>query len=450
MVTSATFRPGHKDRQAAPVSGWRIDQPRVLLHVSLILVGLAYLPLIPGDPALAAGFTPSRMYETFFIVFGFALMPIYLLLQGQSLSTRLYPHLPMLAFSGWVLLSVLWSLHPVLTLSKGIQLTAIVIGALLYADAFRRFRTAEHDFANTLAIVLLVLVLTGLIANTFIWGTPFAMGGTEVLNEGVEARPRLRIAYGHPGFMGYLAAFGIMSVYASGFRWTYKLPALFLLLYVLRLTDSRSGSIALLFAVIAMILIKRRWKACLVALYLAGWTALGYLTVVNMGARPDDLLYPVRPLLPEDLETLNGRTEVWSLAFEYIRDSPILGIGYYSARFILLPVFYWAGDTHNTWIEILLSLGLFGLLFAVLFLVSSFAIAFRTRNALALGVLVFSLCYTMTSIPLFVPDYPMVIVLLCVNDARSSLITHRVLSLTSTHGEPSAARKAGHLAARRA
>jgi O-antigen ligase len=407
---------GFSPEDRAP-SRWRLDNPTFLLHVSLILVGLAFMPFVPTADALTGGLSPSRIYETFFILVGFAMMPVFMLSKGYALSTRLHANWPVTLFCAWALVSFLWSYSPALTLSKGVQLTAIVVGALLFADAFRTFSSNQHDFAGTLAIVLVSLVVTALIANLFIWGSPFAMGGTEKVSI-MEPRPRLRNAYGHPAIIGDLASLGLISIYAARLPWKVKWACAPLLFYVLWLSDARSGAAALTLAVIAMFLLKRGRKAILAALYALGWLIFSYLLIVNIGNRPDDLIGPIRPLLPQDLETLNGRTLVWSVAWEHILESPILGIGYYSSRFVLLPVIDWAGDTHNNWIELLLTTGLVGLALLIVFFVSSYSTALITKDALLLGVLTYATFYTVTAIPFFVPELTMVIVLLCVSYAR--------------------------------
>jgi len=62
----------------------------------------------------------------------------------------------------------------------------------------------------------------------------------------------------------------------------------------------------------------------------------------------------------EDVETLNGRAELWEGALTLLREQPVFGYGYQGSRRLLLDILPWAGHAHNAMIEALLDLGVLG------------------------------------------------------------------------------------------
>ena len=79
------------------------------------------------------------------------------------------------------------------------------------------------------------------------------------------------------------------------------------------------------------------------------------------------LSYFTRGQNANGLSTLTGRTVVWSYALEAWQSKPVLGFGYYTGHRYTLGSSYSLLSNHsnldNTWLEILVDLGLLGLVF---------------------------------------------------------------------------------------
>jgi O-antigen ligase len=78
--------------------------------------------------------------------------------------------------------------------------------------------------------------------------------------------------------------------------------------------------------------------------------------------------YALRGGNQQGLETLNGRIPLWELAFDLIGEGGrwLIGFGYGSPRVLLLERVSWAGTAHNTWVELLMGVGLVGTAVAVI------------------------------------------------------------------------------------
>ena len=389
--------------------------PRYLYLLSLFLIGLAFIRLLPNSNPLSTGLTMGRLYEAGLLIVGLGVVPAVLLLRGYVLRPRLSEQLPLLAFCGWATLSMVWSDSPMLSLSKAVQLGFIVFGAALFAAAFAEIRRSPYDFANMLALALTGLVFVGLIANTFIWGSPFAMRGLD------GSRPRLLFGYSHPIEFADLASFALIAWLVSRFPWQWKLIAASFLLYIHHQTDARMSMAAILLTLLAMFLIRSGPRMRLFVAFVAGYAVLAYFLVITFGPRPDKPFAPFVALMPSDAQSLNGRRGLWAVAMERFDQSPLTGVGFYASRFTLMPRFEWAGDTHNAWIETLLTTGLVGFALLLVVIALSFAVALRTNDLLLASVLIYVLLTTYTAAPLIAPKLPTVMLLICLNEALSRL-----------------------------
>lgn len=141
------------------------------------------------------------------------------------------------------------------------------------------------------------------------------------------------------------------------------------LLYLMLRTKSRGAILALAAAGVVMLLMtplrNRRRSAVLAAL--AGAASLAVASQIDVTA--DRLSRVVfRNQSVEVLMSLNSRTELFDVGFDFFLDKPIFGWGYLTAGSHFLQFFDWAGEAHNAYLAILFSLGLIGAVaFAVLF-----------------------------------------------------------------------------------
>lgn len=79
----------------------------------------------------------------------------------------------------------------------------------------------------------------------------------------------------------------------------------------------------------------------------------------------------------DNLGSLGGRIYIWDAALEYIKSNFLLGNGYYASIRIYMPQHFkgWLSrfsTLDNPWLDILMGVGLFGLLFYILFVIILF------------------------------------------------------------------------------
>jgi hypothetical protein len=138
--------------------------------------------------------------------------------------------------------------------------------------------------------------------------------------------------------------------------------------------------------------------AALVALWVAGRDrpmarylgfpvlATGVFFVVTLFRQPL-AAYIGRGQTAYALSTLSGRLTVWKLAINAVSSGHrwLLGYGFGSARVILFQQISWAGEAHNTWLELLLGMGLVGTITALVGVVVFGVYLFRTRTTFISG-----------------------------------------------------------------
>ena len=103
---------------------------------------------------------------------------------------------------------------------------------------------------------------------------------------------------------------------------------------------------------------RRRGIAFLVSLAVGGLLILGFGTEAIIAVA-------VRGQTAAQLLSLTGRTELFGIAYDLFLERPWLGYGFLSGREVFLERVPWAGEAHNMFVEVAISLGLIGLLLYV-------------------------------------------------------------------------------------
>lgn len=116
------------------------------------------------------------------------------------------------------------------------------------------------------------------------------------------------------------------------------------------------GATAVAMSVILLMApIKRRRGLVMLGL----WTVVVGLGVGLAGTQLNNVAF--RGQTTEEVLSLTGRTSLFELAIELFLERPIHGYGYLAGRYIYLDRFEWAGESHNVYLEIAVSLGVLGL-----------------------------------------------------------------------------------------
>lgn len=186
------------------------------------------------------------------------------------------------------------------------------------------------------------------------------------------APPRLQGLSGHPNVLGEQMAVLITLAAIARRQRLINRGVFFLCLVlgmvVLEATNSRTMLAAVLFAWVVVAL-RQRGLLALAFAALAGSASVILLAWASgYNPVPEALLVSFsRSGNTSELTTLTGRTELWQVAFELIRERPLLGWGYNGTEALFVSsvgrAFY--GDpvnAHNMYLQAVVSLGLLGCL----------------------------------------------------------------------------------------
>lgn len=261
----------------------------------------------------------------------------------------------MLGFGIWSLASVLWSIDPGLSLRRLIVFAIFCVAASTLASRF----PADFLPACVLAIASLYLAIgvgVEIVSGTFRpLSNDFRFAGTV-----------------HPNVQGEICslmalAATSLAVHPAGKRAPF-LAAVLAALVFLYLTKSRTSLFCLLVTLSAFVLFGSPKMWIVAVLWIVAMCAgvlyffLGDELVSTMKAG----LLMGRPA--HDFGTLTGRTPIWEESLKYIESRPLLGHGFnsfWTARHINLFSYMegWSiPNAHSAYIDLLLALGLVGLL----------------------------------------------------------------------------------------
>ena len=260
---------------------------------------------------------------------------------------------PVIAWPLFAVASASWSIIPVFTFVRAAQLVvagSFAVLCLRLAGRQAGLRsTIVRDTLRTLVFVTAVMSLWGLLDrsawenNRFVWPTgahPIPVGtvvGAALLLVVVGGRPLTRLPLSINSVLVIFFALILVLGHNRGMLISTSVG----LLASPWLTEGRRKYAARLFVFPTLL-----YAAFVIALF-AGQRITEYL---------------MRGESARQLETLTGRTDLWSSALGQL-SSPgqwVHGFGYGSPRVILFPLFSWAGQAHNALIELLLGLGVIG------------------------------------------------------------------------------------------
>jgi hypothetical protein len=145
--------------------------------------------------------------------------------------------------------------------------------------------------------------------------------------------------------------------------WSYW-PRLLLFGATIYVGQTRSVIAAVVVAVAVALWFRGRQKP--LARYLGVWYYLVGMILVVAVAAQQVLGYLSRGESVESITSLSGRIPLWEFAlgqFVTLQDW-LVGFGYGAARVLLVPAVPWAGSAHSSWMELLLGIGMIGLLLA--------------------------------------------------------------------------------------
>jgi hypothetical protein len=148
------------------------------LIFALVLIVLAFVPLVPMVDALEGGVTARGVIEFGLLLAGLGLLAIYLKAQGAfSFDLRSPAFLLISLFTFWGILSSIWSFNPLLTIAKSTELWCISLAGLMFVTLAWRSRLGSGKLETLLGLSMVLVVGGLLVANIFYWGKPLPTTG---------------------------------------------------------------------------------------------------------------------------------------------------------------------------------------------------------------------------------------------------------------------------------
>lgn len=276
-------------------------------------------------------------------------------------------HLPIVLYVAWAAISAVYSPDPLLTIWKAFEMGVVVLFGFslskMYADA--------DPYVEVLRGALFLIFVVGVFAAVGIAMEPqLALDINSVDGEYSSDRysrwgiiPRV-----NPNtlaqFGAILACVGFVEVLrpTSLRRW----PGYFLSLlglFCLLAAHSRTSMVSLVLGLIVVSYVFKRGMLFPLYALIAGLVGLfSYESIME---------FVLRGQSTEQFTSLTGRTHIWEIAWERFLESPIWGGGYYAGHKELdLATIFSSGFStiDNTYLEILVDLGVVGVAFAAWYL----------------------------------------------------------------------------------
>lgn len=353
---------------------------------------------------------------------------------------------PLLLWPVLALASTVWSLVPLFTFVRALQLLVPISLTLLMVRLWLSSpKVAAAVWRNTLRLfvrVVTALVLLGFAGGfwrepRFTW--PGLQAGVASMYMGVGlliliACGRSFLGFRMPGYVARLSLFGVGLYFG----------------------DTRGVIAALLVGIAVWLWSTGRTKP------LAKYVGIPYfaigLALILIAARPEILKYLARGETSQGIASLNGRIPLWWLSFDLLANAGrwFTGFGYGAARVILPTHFAWAGTAHSSWVELLLAVGILGPLLAAadIIYVSAYASSRRavTSPSLTLSLLAFLMVVSITSESLVFPGLGFVLLVLLhapVLAQRSALVSSTGDHNATDRSQPNSTGAARNVASRK-
>jgi exopolysaccharide production protein ExoQ len=284
----------------------------------------------------------------------------------------------LVVFTGWAVLSLMWSDDPPLTLKRVAILVILSTVAVAMVQRFTLHEIVLWMFFN-MASFLVVSIIVEMLAGTF---EPFAanyrFSGTQHPNgEAIECGVL---------FLSALAAGRLEKQYRWIF-WTFGALALIFLF----LTRSRTSLVATLLGLAAYVIILSPWKTMRITLPVLGVLVPLVILLISVGVISKNAMALGREDVADSPDSISGRTVLWNDVGPYIRQQPIEGHGYEAfwtpAHIAVISdkLDWGVPDSHSAYVDCLLSLGFVGLTMYCLSFIGGlwrvFAFYQRTRDA---------------------------------------------------------------------
>lgn len=286
--------------------------------------------------------------------------------------------------SGYAIISVvstLWSVYPMWTLYKSVEYLVDVALIAAVVVCVRTVKEFESMFDFTWLV--LSLFITSVWLGVVLWpGSAILHGGLlGVQLQGVLPKMETNGVGDLGAIVGIVALTRLLFLTESR---RFYLVVLLISVVTLVLSQSRSPLTGFLVGSVLVLFVSRRIGV--IALLLLLIPAL--LSLTSFG----DLFWEFfrRGQSPKYFESLSGRTTGWEIGWALFKERPFAGYGAYAGtRFVQVGVTASSGSSAlNTWLEVLLGLGLIGITPLLLAFSGVWAVLLRHSASLRPGTLI--------------------------------------------------------------
>jgi O-antigen ligase len=330
----------------------------------LILIGTAPPPrnLLTDETQSIASTALIKpiAYATFFL-FLMAIVPL-----RRIIGSLFEMPASLFLFIIWAAMSMSWAVSPASTLVR-LAFTLIVV---VIFHVSLNYCQLEVIFKRTLQALVLVIILNYLYIGIF---PEYGIHGPEIGGAN-ELIGNWRGLHYHKNVAGPVAAFTSLGLICHSLV-TKKLSLLFLAILPLIFLVNTAAKTAIILLPVAVIMsyIVSRTRIVGVSFFALAGFILVVFSVLSFTSMEDFLLATI------DDPTLTGRTSIWEGLFMYFQENPVFGAGFGSfwaigreAPMINSDVEEWvktAFQGHNGFLDILVTVGIPGLFFALLFVI---------------------------------------------------------------------------------
>ena len=340
----------------------------VLFYVTFLFFTVGFSPYISlsstyQGSAMAAGSNLLNQLTAIILFFSF----LAFMAKERSFSILFMPRLLMAAIFGWFVLTSLAGEAPLFSLRR-LVMSAIIC---VLAGGFLQLPRTERHFTTLLATCALIILFLCYFGITVLPSRSIhqASDALEPLLAG-DWRGVFRHKNEAASVMAVLI---IVGIYLCK-RWSFIGGLSVLLLSLVFLVKSGGktalGLMPIIIATGWFILRWPRWRYTVVTLFLA------VFALVTVGTTVDPVFSQMLTKLGLDA-SFTGRRDIWTVAIDYIRQSPLLGYGYQAfwRSDALMSSFTenntWATtapDSHNGYFDLLLAGGVPGLVLVMVWI----------------------------------------------------------------------------------
>jgi O-antigen ligase len=427
-----------------------------LIVLMIVPEGLDYQGLATGG-APAAGGAISRILWLGLL----GLSAVIVVWRGGLawlLTRTLNPFL--LLFVALAIASIAWSIDPALSARRLIRLGTIV----LVCAAFVLMSWHTRRFQNVVRPVLTLMLL-----GSIVFG--LAMPSLAIHHEtSAELIGAWRGLANHKNGLGALACIALIFWFHAALTREVKIVSALagsaIAATCLLLSRSSTSFAATLFVLMLMALLLRSPQGLRpyvpYAVVMLSVTFLVYgLAILNLIPGLGTLLAPVTALTNKDM-TFTGRSQIWAIIFDHIRDHPFLGTGFGafwtgaptagtdSYAFVWLMGGFYPGSAHNGYLDVVNDLGWAGLACLLAYLVTYIRQSLQLLGLDRNQAVLFLALFFQQAITNFsethwfsVLSVDFVIITLATTTLARALLEHR---LQSAFGNPRAAQIGGEAA----